>query len=300
MNSLILPPLLIAFLSPLTYGLVNLIDKYIVTKKIHSPSSYTVVVGLTHIIIGAIIASFLSWDGFTSSDLMLCTIVGALYGLQLLIYYVVFSEEDAANAVGLDHTYPLVVAVLAYTYLGESTGIAGYGGLALILAGLILLSQRMLQVRPNVRLGLLAAMICTTGVYEFAIKVSTISVPPLHTLALNSIVAGSVVCLLLLRRKTRRMLGAELRNIGWAFTSESLTVIAILCIIGAMGAFPAVLASAVTALQPLVVLIGERILSYWHHEITRDKLLRPKLAAILLVILGTLVMLVDHVVWGEN
>ncbi len=283
-------------LAPITYGLVNIIDKYYCSKKIKSPFSYTAVVGITHVILGLLIASFLDWNEFTLSMLTISIILGALYAAMLLIYYFALYNEDVSSIVGIDYSYPIIIAILSFFILHENVGILGYFALLLIIFGVFNLQKRMVKIRLDMSMWILVLMPIVTGVYEFIIKISTENIPELNALAINSIVAGTIVMSTLFLKKVREDFPEDIKNIGLALANESLTILAILFIFLAMKYYPATMVSSIGTLQILFVLIIEQFVLVKIGGVTKDKILMPKLSGILLIVSGVIIMTIVGIV----
>lgn len=283
-------------LAPITYGLVNIIDEYFCSKKIKNPFSYTVVVGIAHSFLGLSIASFLDWKNFTLSMFLIPSILGFLYALQLLVYYYSLYKEDVSEVVGIDYSYPIIVAILSFFILHENIGILGYIALLLIILGAFNLQKRMCKICLDMKMWVLIIMPILTGVYEFIIKVSTINVPEFNALAINSIVAGILVISIIFFKKVRVGFNEEFKNIWLALANESLTILSILFIFLAMKYYPATIVSSIAALQAIFVLIIEQVFLKKIGGITKDGALIPKLSGILLIITGVILMTIVGIV----
>jgi len=283
-------------LAPITYGLVNIIDKYFCSKKIRNPFSYAVVVGMAHIIIGTIIASFLSWDNIPASALIYPAIIGCLYAAMVLIYYYALFNEDVSEVVAIDNSYPIIVAILSFFILHENIGVLGYIALALIILGVINLEKRMEKIHLDMKIWVLILMPIITGLQEFIIKLSTESISEFNALAINSLVAGTIIIFAIFLKKTREDFHHDIKNIWFALLNESLTVLAILFIFLAMKYYPATIVSAFDAIGPLFVLLIEKVILTKIDGVTKDKALKPKLEGVLLIIIGFVMMTVVGVI----
>ena len=283
-------------LAPIIYCLVNTIDEYFCSKMIKSPFSYTAVVGIVHLILGLLIACFLDWKSFTVSMLPISISIGLLWAIILLIYYFALYKEDVSSIVGIDYSYPIIVAILSFFFLHENIGVLGYLGLALIILGVFSLGKRMSKTHLDMKLWVLILMPIMTGIYEFTIKVSSATVPEYNALAINSIVAGTVLILTLFLPKVRENFSKDIKNIGWAFANETLTILAILFIFLAMKYYPATMVASIGTLQILFVLVIEQTVLVKIGGITKDKILMPKLSGILLIVSGVILMTIVGIV----
>ncbi|HVY01663.1 MAG TPA: EamA family transporter [Candidatus Nanoarchaeia archaeon] len=279
------------FLAPLSYALVNLLDKYVVSQRVKHPMSYVVLVGTIQLVLASILAFFSDWTSLKVLDYFWGILIGISYGFQLIIYYYLFSKEDVTNIVGIDFTFPVVVAILSAIFLGERFGMQTYIGLSLAVLGTVVIALRMLNFTFSKVTFLLLLMVLNTGIYEFLIKLSTLNVSQINILVLNSLFAGITVLFLLFKKDVRSKIKISFKLWKWALFIEALTMLSIFFIILSLNYFPATIASAIATLQPLFVLFGERIISGQKESYSKDKNVIPKLIGILLICLGTVLIL---------
>jgi len=288
-------PLILAIVSPIIWGFMNVLDKYVVSKKVKRALSFTIVTGVVNLIFGLILILFLKWN-FQLKDYIYPAIAGMLLGSQFFSYYIILKKEDASNLIGIIYLYPVFVALLSYLFLNEKLSLPSYLGMFIILIGVALLSVRMRKIKLVVSFWLIFVMILVCALYEFFIKVATNNLPAINGMAINSTFTGLVVIIpLMLHKKTRQGLAYELRNFKWALLSESLTFLGVITTYLAMAGLPATIVSSVAALQPLSVIIFERAADKYLGKMIRDHLLLPKLIPILLIILGVFLLYLTEI-----
>ncbi|MBI2630466.1 DMT family transporter [Candidatus Pacearchaeota archaeon] len=288
--------LIFAVLSPIIWAFMNILDKYVVSCKAKSPLSYSALAGLVNLLIGIVLAVFISWEGIAINNLLYSAIAGILLGSQFFFYYIFLKEEDASNLVGLIYVYPVFVALLSFLFLNEILPLISYFGICLILTGVLLLSLRMKKIKMKVSLWIVSVMIVVVALYEFFIKISTNNIPEINGMAINSIFLGLTVLCILFHKKTRKLFPSELRNFGWAVFTEILTFFAVFTTYLAMAGLEATIVSSAAAIQPLAALIFERIASRFKEEMTRDKNLWPKLIGICLIISGVILLYLPKII----
>lgn len=64
--------LLFAIISPILWALMNVVDKYVISKKVKSTLSYTAIVGLTNLMLAIIVGSFLDWSNIAGKSSVPC------------------------------------------------------------------------------------------------------------------------------------------------------------------------------------------------------------------------------------
>lgn len=285
-------PLFFAILSPVIWGTMNILDKYVIANKVKRALGYAVVAGIVNLFLGIVLALFIDWSGMTAKDLLFPAIAGILLGLQLCFYFLILQKEDVSNLVGLIYTYPILIALLSYLFLNELLSLTAYIGIAITLAGTVILSVRIRKVGLLVG-SWIAIMVLLVAFYEFFIKIATINIPEMNGIAVNIIFTGLTVMPLLLDRKTRNGFLSELKNIKWALLNESLTFSAVFVTYFAMAGLSATIVATIGTLQPIIVVFLERIVNFFTGNMTKEKLL-PKLLPISMIVIGVILLYVSE------
>lgn len=288
------PALLFAFLAPIVWALMNVLDKFVISLKVRNPLSFAAVAGIVNILYGGILALMLSWSNIGFQDILFSIVTGVLLGSQFYFYFNILQKEDVSHFIGLIFDYPVIVALCSFIFLDEKISAMGYMGMAFIVIGILLLSLRV----KHLNLGKSAWMIVITMLlvagYEFFAKIATTTLPQLNGIAVCSMALGFTILPVLFHKKTRMNFPHEIKNIKWALLSEILTFLAVFCIYFAMTGLKATFVSSISALQPLAVILFERIAHQRYGSITKDMALLPKLGAILLIVAGVVIMYISE------
>ncbi len=280
-------PILLAILSPFFFALTNVWDKYIVVHRVKNALSYAVIDGLTIFVYSIILSVFVSWAGVSLNALLIPAVIGVLYGASTLAYYYVIQKEDVTHFIGLLYVYPILVAFMSFLFLNEVIPLVGYIGMILTVSGAVLMTTRIKKFNSKVFL-YLAVMVVLSAVGEFLVKVSTSHVPELNAIAISDLFLGlTLFCVAFFIPKIRSGIKYEFtHNLHLSVISQIVWVFAIITLFYAMAGLPATIVASLGVLQPLFVLVMERIADSYIGKISRDTLLLPKLGAILLIIIG--------------
>lgn len=281
-------PLAMAVVSPFVYGFMNVLDKFVVSKKVESPFGFTIVAGLVNLIIGIILACIIDWQGIILTDCIMPVIAGSIFGAQFFLYYHILSREDVSSVIGFVYAYPIIVAILSYLFINESLSAISYLGMLITISGVLMLSIRTYKIKLKVALWTILVLTLNVAVYEFLIKVATIRIPAINGIAATIIAIGLTIMLGLFHTPTRTGFTKELRNIKWAFFSEILTFLGIATTYFAMAGLSASVVSSLAATQPLTVLLTERF--FKRLDITRDTNFKGKILPIAIIVLGVIVI----------
>lgn len=279
-----------AILSPFLWGAMNVIDKYIIHKKVKNAYGYTGVVGLVNILIALAIAAFLDWSTVDVHQLIFPAVAGFFLGLSAFVYIVLLEDIDISHLVGFIYFYPIIVALLSYFFIHEKLSLLGYGGMAFTIVGVIMLSVRIKYLSKTNVLYLLGAIILFEAVHEFSVKLATTALTPLQGVVINNLVVGLTLLCGLFNKNLLKHFMLELRNTPWEFLSALFALGGIGTLYFAMSTLPATIVSSIGAIQPLAVLIFERIITARIGTITKDTQLLPKLSAILFIVFGVVLL----------
>lgn len=279
-------PLVFAFLSPFLLALMNVLDKYVVAHKAKNPLSYTFYVGVFIFAVNIIIALFLSWSSLQVSQFIFPILSGFLSGLFTYLYFFIISKEDVSSVIGFTYVYPLLVALLSYSFLHERLIPIGYAGVLLLVTGSVLLSFKFKKQKLLVGAWSIVLLILLTGVYEFFVKLGTTGAPVFHSFVINEITLGATLLGSAFLPTTRRYLFHDRRIIRWVILPESISFFGFAALFLAMAGLKATVVSAFAALQPFFVLVLERIFHVFHGSFIREKGWAQKTMALLLIVAG--------------
>jgi len=277
--------LLFAFIAPLVWALMSILDKYVVSRKAKHPLSYGAIAAFAQLVLAAIIALFLDWRGIDTTGAVLAAFAGVFLGFQFFSYFVLLKTEDTSDVTGLAYVYPILVAMLSYIFLGEELLLLGYCAVVLVIIGAVLLSSRWPELRGK-RLLLFIQFVIAIALTEFMVKLASGRIGEWQGLVISSLaLAFTVLVPLMLMSSVRRRISAEIVNIRYALPVEALTLAAVFSTYLAMAGLPATVVSALGATQPLGVLVLEGIVLRNGGHLTKHAL-RKKIAPILLIVIG--------------
>jgi drug/metabolite transporter (DMT)-like permease len=282
--------LIAAIAAPLIWGLMNVIDKYIVSRKVKHILGFTGVVACFHILSGLIFALFLDWSNFNIFSSIPSIIAGVLYGCQFFSYYYLLSKKDASHTIGLLYIYPIIIAILSFVFLNELISLQGYIGMFLIILGALTLSLHIKKLNLLSGFGLIVPFILCVAISEFLMKVSTNNIPALNGFVLNLFIMGLTILSVLIFKDNRKGFLSEIKNFRWAVLSESFTFTGLLLIYLAMEGLPATIVTALAAIQPMFVVLFESIAIRMIGNMAQDKNFIKKLISIGLIVLGAILI----------
>lgn len=278
--------LFFAIISPFLWGAMNVIDKYIIHKKVKHPMSYTPVVGIVTMLVGVVLGLFLEWQQVTILSILFPALAGFFLAFAAFFYILLLEDQDVSHIVGLIYVYPLLVALLSFIFLDEQLTVISYVGVFFILAGILLLTFRLKKIKRHNAFFAIIIVIIFTALNEFFAKLSTTALSAWQSVVINEITLGIALICGLFNEKIRKHFFSELKNLPWEAFSAAFAFGGITTLYAAMASLPVTVVSSIGAIQPLAVLIFERIIAARVGTITKDQRLLPKLSAILLIVIG--------------
>ncbi len=283
-----------SILAALTWAVVNVVDKYVLTKWNVKPVVPVMVSGIL-----GLLASFLVYllRGFSELSLLniaLSLTAGILYLLAIFLYFKSAKIEEISRVVPLFYLTSLFVAILAAVFLGEIFTPTKYFGIFLLVVGAILLSSRNL-VRVSVGKALwlmtLASLMLsiTTVITKYLLKFAHFWTVFSYTRIGAALGLVPVFCFNLhhffsvTKERGKRVVATISLN-------ESLNLLGILLVTVAMAMGPVTLVNALSSVQPFFVLLLTVVLSVFYPRVLKEEVDRStvlsKLVAIILMFLG--------------
>ena len=285
--------IVVAIISPFVWGLMNILDKYVVSHKVKNPLSFAVVAGMVNLAFGIIVSFFADWSTIGIKDIFYPALAGALFGGQFFLYYWMISKEDVSNIIGFVYFYPVVVAFLSFLILHETLSLLSYVGVCVIILGILLLSIRMRKLDFKVAIWMVIVMILVAASYEFLIKMSTTVISEVQGLAISLLSVGSVIMLGWLHPGIRKGVRHEFKNLKWAVLVESMTFLAVLTAYFGMAGMSATIFSSIAATQPVAVLLFEKLFHILGINVCRDESFLPKLVPIGIIVVGVILLYIS-------
>lgn len=131
----------IAILSTVLIGLVNIIDSYVLTRRVPSLSVMILPVGL-FVLIYSIVAAFLFPlpEGVGGQPLVVAIFSSVTRAFSLVIFLYTLKREEVSRVIPVASIFPIFVALMAVPLLGETLGFLQWMAIMAVVAGAIVIS----------------------------------------------------------------------------------------------------------------------------------------------------------------
>ena len=301
-GSITLDWILLSLLSAVTFALVSITDKLLISRYMPGYRSFGAWVGMITFAVGMVLVLAVP----TSREIGVVQAVvaigaGFLWGLGLTFFFLGMRSLEVSRAVSVYYIHPIIVAVLASVLLGESLSVVQWGAVVITVAGVVLLTvqgksgNRRLDLNRSIVLIVVAAAL-TAGAQLLS----------KHALGETEIwgfypywqIGLSMPFLVLLNPST-------LRDVRWSLSRPSsaglmvggeaiLGSLAALITLFAIQAGPVSLVAAITGTRPIFVFFVGTFLSlrWWKllDEPIHKNVLMQKALSILLVVAGVVII----------
>lgn len=291
----------LAICSAASLGLANIAHKRLLDNYLEGVGALGAGSILTRSICAVLVLAVVGWPVEAPA---LSVIIGVLSGVSLgtglLLLFLGLKLGEASRAVAVSQTNPILVALLALAVLGEMISAAQWAAIALVIAGVGLVSIEgfglgLLKLTPG--LTALVGSSITLGLSFFLAKLVLTDLTPWEVFGLQEL--GMVPAFAVYGTPANwRRLWNGLRS-GPALTTfvigeGLLPQLAIVLFLWSFNIGPVSLASAILATRPLFVFVVGTLLS-WRtfgmlQESLRPSALAAKGTAILMIVGGTIIL----------
>lgn len=288
----------IALLSAGTFGMVTVLDKRLASNNMPTLAAFYMgtLISLVGFATVVLIITGIP-DNIEMDRLVAAVASGLCWGGALAMMFLGYKYEEASRASAIIHTFPVFVAILAVTLLGETLAAGQWVAIIVVVAGAFIISLRTTDGGGILRLtrafpiligaSLFTALALLTGKYALE------GLPVWFVYAIRNY--GMVVVFVFLWRPGAfRQLFRAVRS--WKtlllllVAEFSLAPLAVVLNVTAISLGPVSLVATLTATRPIFVFVYGTILSLPALKLLDEPLDRPtlavKLVAIIMVVGG--------------
>jgi len=251
------PWLVLALLWPLLYSFVNIIDKFLIEKRVKNYYSYGVLTGVLFLLSVGIIWSLVDLPTISKSVLFFGTLAGVTYGIIYLMYFRFLAYAEVSRIIGMGYLFVAFVAVYSRIFLGEELSVIKYGAILVAIFGTMLLGVhkhgQKLKFTHFFWLMILYAAIL--GIVDVSDKYVVEHVTFWEAYILVTIPLGIVLLSPLASTKVRADLRQAARSLPGIILAQVFTIAGSLTFLAAAAQAPIAIVSALGTLQPVFVFL---------------------------------------------
>src|SRR3989344_3098956 len=290
--------ILLGVLSPLFYALVNVLDKFVLGKRIKNVYAFGAMMGFFYFLIAGAVIYAVGVPSLSLFQLLFISFLGLLSGTIHLLFFRIMRHNEISRVVGIMYAYPIFVALISVLVLGESIPLTKYIGVGLAAVGALLLATQKHHLKWHLcsifwDVAFIAVLLAVIDVSD---KYILQFVRPLEFYPVYLSVSALMLVAPLVRRRVRVEVVRHL---------SSAPLVGLIAVVGFGGTMtflmaasegPIAIVSSLATLQPLFVLVMALLLSVflprflketWNHDPMLHKLL-----GVLCIIAGVVVLVV--------
>jgi transporter family protein len=133
---------LFAIFAVFIWSVVNIVDKYVLTRWVANPIILIMITGIIGLLAGFIIFFTQGISYLSLQNTIFAIIAGTFYVLGNLLYFKAAKLNEISRVVPLFHLSPIFVLILAAIFLGEFFTPMKYLGIAFLVVGAFIISSK--------------------------------------------------------------------------------------------------------------------------------------------------------------
>ena len=285
----------LALLYPLFLALSNVIDKFLLTKRVKYCFALAPMSGLMVFLLASGVLFFVPLHTTLTQSIAAFSI-GIVISITWILYYYILSFEEVSRAMAIGYLTPVIVALFARIILSESLPFSKYAAIILATTGAVLIGiqkwDRGIVMRKMFYFILLNCTLWAIVAITQKYLLSTMSFYNLFVLQSFGLTMGLAFTLLL--QKVRTHVPHIFKSIHFVFVSEALTFTGGIVYLAAMSRAEVSKVSAMGSIQPLYVLIVMLLLSTFMPNILKEVFTKQtlviKIISVLMIVVGTYIV----------
>ena len=291
-----------ALIPPLLWSMLTIIDKFFLSKYIKSPYSYQILIALSNLLIIPIfllitpIEFVYPWSLFVIG-------LGVLFSLGSILYNKSIMIEEPSRISIMFNLIPIMVAFMAYFFLGEQLGLMQYSGVSLIILGAFLVSYKKSKNKLILSPALFLMLLFTFNValYQVLTKYFFNTMDYLSFNFWSALGVFASLFILLIPGKIRRDFINEKHKFNrhvwlWRGISTYIYFGGLLAFFIAVDYGFVTIASVFISIEPLIVIIYTAILCVFVPNVVREEISRKilvlKIISALLIVSGAYLIII--------
>lgn len=287
----------LSILAALIWSVVNIFDKYIISKLVEKPIVPVIVMGTIGLIASATIFIFHGFQPLSVINIVLAIVAGIFYALVTFLYFHAIKIEELSKVIPLFYLTPLFILIIAAFFLGEIFTPLKYLGIILLVAGAVTISSNKLSLDFG-RAFWLMVLASIVMAFNQVITKYLLGFADFWTI-FGYIRIGAFAALvptIIMNIESFKSIykNRGLKPFGFITASESLNMLGVLSITLAATTGFITLVNALSSVQPFFVLLLTVIISVFYSQILKEEvgksIVARKIFAIVIMFIGVILI----------
>lgn len=267
----------LSVLAALIWAVVNIFDKYIISKLVDRPIVPVIILGAIGLLASAAIFFTSGFQPLSTVNILLAITAGIFYVLAVFFYFHAAKIEEISKVVALFYLTPLFILIIAAFFLGEIFTPIKYLGIVLLVVGAMLVSSNKFSFNFNKAFWLMVLASVLLAINQVITKYLLDSAD--FWTIFGYIRIGAFIALIpsiIINIKGFKSIYREggLKPFGLITTSESLNLLAVFLITLAATTGFITLVNALSSVQPFFVLLLTILISIFYPRILKEEIKR--------------------------
>lgn len=287
----------LSILAALIWSVVNIFDKYIISKLVEKPIVPVIVMGIIGLIASVAIFIFHGFQPLSVINIVLAIVAGIFYVLMTFLYFHAIKIEELSKVIPLFYLTPLFILIIAAFFLGEIFTPLKYLGIILLVAGAIIISSNKVSLNFGKAFWLMVLASFVMAINQVITKY-LLGFADFWTI-FGYIRIGAFAALvptIIMNTESFKSIYKKqgLRPFGFITASESLNMLGVLSITLAATTGFITLVNALSSVQPFFVLLLTVIISIFYSQILKEEVGKSivvrKVFAIVIMFVGVILI----------
>lgn len=291
-----------ALIAAMLWALDNVLDKFILTKRLKDAYSYDILTNLNDIF-PAILVLLIVPITFNIVFSTIAFLFGALTVFALLYYNKSMMKDEASRISSLEWTSPIFVAIIAFFLLNQTLSTLSYVGILLVVFGAVIVSREKIRKNKIIYSPVLGTILIFSFLSAIGDVVSDFSLNYINFLSfffwasVGSVLSSVAMLGFPIVRKNfkREMKTITIKTFLMILSVSVFYYIAEVSFYVALSEGLVTLVSAIVATQPLFTFFYTLGLSFYKPRVLREKFdtfsLITKIIGIVVIICGVWLIL---------
>ncbi len=289
--------LLFAVLYPFLYAIVNVIDKFLIEKKIRNYYSYSFVTGLLFMISAIIVWAIVGLPLLPKSIIFFAVLSGVVYGLVYYVYFYLLTKIEVSRIIGMVYLFAAFVAVYSRIFLGEQLSVLKYIAIGVAIIGTALIGahrhgKKIFIIHKFLWIMVLYAAIL--GIVDVCDKFVLNHVTNWEGYVVLTVPLALTLMLPVFSAKVRKDLPQTIKYWPLIFFVQSIAILGLFAFFKAVSMQKIAIISAMGTLQPVFLFMIMLALSIFVPKILKEvlepKIIIYKAIGILLVVAAAIIL----------
>jgi drug/metabolite transporter (DMT)-like permease len=287
----------LSILAALLWSVVNIFDKYIISKLVEKPILPIIVMETIGMITSAAIFTIHGFQSLSLVNILLAIIAGNFYTLMTFFYFHAIKIEELSKVIPLFYLTPLFISIIAAFFLGEIFTPPKYLGVILLVAGAMILSSNKMSLKFNKAFWFMILASFVQAINQVITKY-LLNFADFWTvfgyIRIGAFAALTPLIIINLENFKSIYKKRGIKPFCFIIASESLNMLGILSITLAAARGFITLVNALSSLQPLFVLLLTLIISALYSQNLKEEIggliIARKIFAILMMFVGVVLI----------